>query len=198
MYKIILASKSPRRKEILSSLGLKFEVTDSGFDESSVTEKDPIKLCKLIAENKAKKTAEFLTRQNLADKEFLILAADTLIFNEKDIFGKPKNSEEAEKMLRTFSGTYHTVITAIYIIDFAARKTYENHSLSNVFFKKLSDKEISVYLKTMEWQDAAGGYKIQEKAGLFIEKIEGSHSGIIGLPINLLYCMLKEAGLDIL
>lgn len=218
---VILASTSPRRKELLRSIGVDFIVLSPQFDESSVTENNPINRCVLTAQGKAENAYTmikddssildklvfkssinstdtysdcindlYLTNKNL-NKNFLIIAADTLIYNEENtiptgnfynIFGKPKNENETRKMLASYSGKTHNVITAICGID-KNGILYEKHSISTITFKKLSKQEIDFYIKTDEWKDAAGGYKIQDRAGLFIEKIEGSYTGIVGLPL---------------
>ncbi|UTC67475.1 MULTISPECIES: Maf family protein [unclassified Treponema] len=199
MKELILASASPRRKEILDSLGVLFCVNASNFDESSITEKDPIKKCILTARGKAESLFKVLKQGNDYNPQKLILAADTLVFaenttipNEKIIFGKPKNKKEAEMMLKSHSGSVHFVVSAICLLDCETGRISEKQNISKVFFKPLSDEEISAYLKTEEWNDAAGGYKIQGKASFFIEKIEGSYTGIVGLPVRELYELLSE------
>ena len=187
MKELILASASPRRKEILDSLGVLFSVEISNFDESSITEKDPVKRCILTARGKAESLFKALPQNEDAQK---------LI--EKIIFGKPKNEKEAEMMLKSHSGSLHFVVSAICLLDCKTGQINEKHSVSKVFFKKLSDKEISAYLKTDEWKDAAGAYKIQGKASFFIEKIEGSYTGIVGLPVRELYEILNKTEFRIL
>ena len=203
MKELILASASPRRKEILDSLGVLFCIKRPNFDESSIIEKDPVKKCILTARAKAESLFKTLPQNEVSHK--LILAADTLVFaentalpNENIAFGKPKNEKEAEMMLKSHSGSVHFVVSAICLLDCKTGQINEKHSVSKVFFKPISDKEISAYLKTGEWKDAAGGYKIQGKASFFIEKIEGSYTGIVGLPVRELYEILNENGFRIL
>ncbi|AGT44676.1 Maf family protein [Treponema pedis] len=198
--KLFLASNSPRRKEILKSLNLEFSVSVSDFDESSIIEENPIKRCVLIAKGKAE--AVSLKLKNNGTDAFII-AADTLIYKNngscgKTVFGKPKSLIEAEAMLTSYSGKFHNVITAVYCIDSLCGKEYKRVNISKVFFKKLEPEEITSYLKTNEWRDAAGGYKIQGAASLFIKKIEGSYSGVMGLPICDLYEIFKKAGISVL
>ncbi|UTC75542.1 septum formation protein Maf [Treponema sp. OMZ 792] len=199
MKELILASASPRRKEILDSLGVLFCIKTSNFDESSINETDPVKKCILTARGKAESL--FKTFPQSESPQKLILAADTLIFTEnavapntKIIFGKPKNKTEAEMMLKSHSGRSHFVVSAICLLDCETGLISEKQNISKVFFKPLSDEEISAYIKTKEWKDAAGGYKIQGKASLFIDKIEGSYTGIVGLPVRELYELLSEKG----
>ncbi|UTC63927.1 septum formation protein Maf [Treponema sp. OMZ 788] len=199
MKELILASESPRRKEILDSLGVLFCISPSNFDESSINETDPVKKCILTARGKAESLFKSLPQNDGAEPQKLILAADTLIFTEdttipnaKIIFGKPKNECEAQMMLKSHSGRAHFVVSAICLLDCETGLISEKQNISEVFFKPLSDKEISAYLKTEEWKDAAGGYKIQGKGSFFIDKIEGSYTGIVGLPVRELYELLSE------
>ncbi|UTC78657.1 septum formation protein Maf [Treponema sp. OMZ 799] len=201
MKELILASASPGRKEILDSLGVLFCIKTSNFDESSINEKDPVKKCILTARGKAQSLFKVLQQNEGPGTQKLILAADTLIFTEnavapntKIIFGKPKNEKEAEMMLKSHSGSSHFVVSAICLLDCETGLISEKQNISKVFFKPLSDEEISAYIKTKEWKDAAGGYKIQGKASLFIDKIEGSYTGIVGLPVRELYELLFEKG----
>lgn len=195
MKRIILASNSPRRKEILQSLGVRFSTVASHFDESTVQNPDPVQRCILTARGKA--NALLQTGRSTVKNAFII-AADTLVYKGAVCFGKPQSISEAEAMLLSYSGTYHKVITAVCCVDFSCRKEYEKTNINTVVFKKFSPHEIADYLKTGEWQDAAGGYKIQGKASLFIEKINGSYSGIMGLPVSELYEIFKEAGIPVL
>jgi len=188
---IILASNSPRRKKFLSSFGLEFSVYASNFDETSVTEKEPIERCILTARGKAKTAYHHFSG---TCTENFIIAADTLVFNKTNIFGKPENKDAARNMLISYSGVSHNVVTAVCCID-TDGKLYERHTVSMVFFKTLSDAELDAYIRTDEWKDAAGGYKLQGIASLFIKKIEGSYTGIVGLPMYELYEILTEAGI---
>lgn len=204
MKELILASASPRRKEILGSLGVLFCIKPSNFDESSITEKDPIKKCILTARGKAQDLFKVLQQNDGFDSQKLILAADTLVFtggtafpNKKLIFGKPTNEEEAEMMLKSHSGAVHFAVSAICLLDCETGRITEKHSVSKVFFKKLLDGEISSYIKTGEWKDAVGAYKIQGKASFFIDKIEGSYTGIVGLPIREVYELLTQNGFQL-
>lgn len=187
MLSLILASASPRRKEILKSLGIDFSVVCPSFDEKSVKEKNPINLSRILALKKAECVAK-------SEKVFsaLVLAADTLVFSERNVFGKPASVMEAGKMLTELSGSVHSAVTSICCINTVSKKISERSCVSKVYFKTLAKREIDFYLKTNEWKDAAGAYKIQGAASCFIEKIEGSFSGIMGLPLFELYSVLEE------
>ena len=192
MTHIVLASASPRRKAILKSLHLEFETFISSFDEKSVQIKEAEPLCTETARQKAKTAAIAFTKQNPGKKDVLIIAADTLVFKNSAVFGKPASRDEARQMLLSHSGKTHNVITAMCALHLADCKCYEEKNISRVFFKRLTHEEIERYLQTEEC------YKIQGKASLFIEKIEGSYSGIVGLPIHSLYAILKKADIGVL
>lgn len=187
MLSLFLASSSPRRKEILESAGIGFSVISHSFDESSVLEQDPVKLSRLLALKKAESAV--CGNKMLSG---LILGADTLVFCGDNVYGKPYSVQSAERMLKSHSGNMHCVVSSICCINTVSKEISERTSISRVYFKKLSSEEIRFYLKTNEWHDAAGGYKIQGAASCFIEKIEGSYSGIVGLPLFELYSVLKE------
>ncbi len=185
MSKLVLASTSPRRKEILQSLKLDFSVFKPVFDENSVKEQEPVELCKKIAKGKA------LSACSVFDKA-LIFSADTLVFCGDCIFGKPKTRIEAKEMLLALSGAEHRVVTALCCIDCKTGRIVERQSISRVWFKKMSSAELDFYLDTEEWKGVAGAYRIQERGAFFIKRIEGSYSNIVGLPIDELYEILKN------
>lgn len=189
MLSLVLASTSPRRKDILKSLGINFYEIPPSFNESLVMdiEKDPVKLSAILALKKAESVV--LDKPNLSA---LVLGADTLVFSETSIFGKPASLFDAKQMLEQHSGRMHKVVSSICCINTVTKKISKRSSISKIYFKKLSVKEIGSYLKTDEWRDAAGGYKIQGKASFFIKKIEGSYSAIVGLPVFELYSVLEE------
>ena len=155
-------------------------------------------LIKIAATWQGIRAAETLEKERPDIQDALILAADTLVFKAGTVFGKPETRAEATHMLASYSGNSHTVVTALCALDLKEHTVYEETSESTVYFAPLRPAEIDRYLQTDEWKDAAGGYKIQGKASLFIRKIEGSYSGIMGLPLHSLYAILKKAGLDIL
>ncbi len=188
MKNIILASNSPRRKEILESLKLEFTVKSPNFDENSVKELDSIELCRKIARGKGLSVFNMLETESYGlNSDAIILSADTLVFCEDKIFPKPKSRDDAKSMLKFLSNKKHSVVTAIFCMDITTKKIIEKQAVSFVYFKDMSSKELDFYLDSNEWQGVAGAYKIQERAAFFIKKIEGSHSNIVGLPIHELY-----------
>ena len=190
MEPIILASKSPQRQDILRRLNIPFVCIPSDTDETFDPSLSPEKAVEQIALRKA----EAVLRSPLKINTPWIIAADTLIFSHGTPMGKPADVEQARSMLQSYSGAPHKVITAICCYDEKLHRLSTRISSSNVCFKALSDAEIEWYLSTGEWQGAAGAYRIQGIAACFITKIEGSYSGIVGLPISELYDILKEHG----
>ncbi|MGP1432219.1 MAG: Maf family protein [Treponema sp.] len=190
MEPIILASKSPQRQDILRRLNIPFICIPAETDEFFDTDLSP----EQAVENIALRKAEAVLRSPLKINTPWIIAADTLIFSQGQPMGKPTDAEHARAMLRSYSGTSHRVITAICCYDEKLRHISTRTNSSEVFFKTLSDPEIEWFLSTGEWQGAAGGYRIQGTAACFITKINGSYSGIVGLPIYELYDILTEHG----
>ena len=187
MVKIILASSSPRRAEILRKLGIKFEVREPIY-EPKLLEGTPEEMVKFAALEKARQVAGFYT-------EGIVIAADTIVVVDGEILGKPRNKEEAKKFLRKLSGKVHKVYTGIAVIDVASGKEVVDVSISEVKFKELSEEEIEFYVKTGEPLDKAGAYAIQGIGAIFVEWIKGDFYGIVGLPINKLYNFLQKLGL---
>ena len=183
---IILASGSPRRRELLSAMDIPFTVdTGNTFDESWSSDTPHEKVPELMAEGKS-----FGFHRELADNEILV-TSDTMVLCGTEILGKPKDRDDAIRMLKLLSGRGHQVITAVTLRDREKKKTFS--VTSNVFFKELSDSEITYYLDTYKPYDKAGAYGIQEWIGYIgIEKIEGSFFNIMGLPVHLLYSLLLE------
>lgn len=191
MNKLILASNSPRRKEILSNMNIPFEVFVSNCDESYPSSIEKAKIPMFLSQKKAESVYNSLP---LDKKNIPILAADTMIlFNDK-LYGKPKDKNEAFNFLKEFQGNIHDVITGVTL--FYDGKYFSELSCTHIHFKKMSDSEIEWNLSKNEWQDAAGAYKIQGITACFIEKIDGSYSNVVGLPISTVYDMLKKQGFD--
>jgi septum formation protein len=182
--KVILASQSPRRIEMLHSIGLEFEIYPARVDENPLSYRDEIEYARLIARSKAGWVHE---RRPDAD---LIIAADTIVVKDGKIFGKPRDQAEARAMLQTLSGTTHQVITGICLRS----RTQEivDHEITEVFFAQLFREEIEIYLASGEPFDKAGGYGIQGFASPFIERVEGCYFNVVGFPIARFYRRLKE------
>ncbi|MBT5016494.1 septum formation inhibitor Maf [Candidatus Peregrinibacteria bacterium] len=186
MNRLILASKSPRRKEILEKLGLEFEIIPSGYKENLQAKKDPVELAKFLSLNKAKDVA------NKIKGNAIIIAADTFIVLEGKFLGKPKDDQDAKKMLNFLSGKTHEVITGIALIDTSTNQKITDVSITKVTFKSLSSKEIQTYINTGEPLGKAGAYAIQEKGAVFVSNINGDFFTVMGLPLHLLAEHLKN------
>ncbi|MBQ8409749.1 MAG: septum formation protein Maf [Clostridia bacterium] len=189
--RVILASKSPRRKEILETLGVKFEIRVADADESSDV-KDPELLVQALAQKKGRAVLEGLEDKN----DCLLIACDTLVYAEGEFLGKPKDVADATRMMRMLSGKAHIVVSGLYLY-YDGREVGAS-AVTKVCFDQLSDSEIEDYVNTSEPYDKAGGYAVQGLAGKFVKGIEGDYFNVVGLPVNLLYRTLKEQfGLDI-
>lgn len=190
LRKIILASKSVDRTELLNRSGIPFEVLVSDIDEDKFKKRisDPILLVKELAKAKLLYVKDELLKKNL---QALIIAADTVVELNGVTIGKAKNSEEAFKIIKNLMGKAHNLITGIAISDTDDPKIIIDHDITSVEFLTLSDAEIGNYVKTNEWKGRAGAYSINDKASLFISKINGSSSNVIGLPMHKIYEILK-------
>jgi septum formation protein len=188
---IILASASPRRKELLQRIGLKFKVDPSNYEENISSELEPHELAKSLSLEKAKLVAE-------KHMNALVIAADTFIVFEGKILGKPRTETEAKEMLEIISGRQHSVITGFTIIDAASNKALSKAVETKVYIRKLSSNEIDAYVESKEPLDKAGAYAIQGLGSVIVEKIEGDYFNVIGLPLSALAETLKEFGVHIL
>jgi len=177
--KIILATNSPRRKELLTQLGIPFEVKAKEIDESYPKSFRPEAVAVYIAEKKANSFLEIL-----ADE--LLIAADTIVSIEDEIFGKPKDTNEAIMMLRKLSGKPHEVITGVALLY--QQKIYSFYEKTTVYFKELTTEEIEYYIQEYKPFDKAGAYGIQEWIGMVaIDRIVGSYFNVVGLPVHRVY-----------
>jgi septum formation protein len=197
MERIVLASISPRRRELLRDLGIDFTAIDPVTDE---TIRDYLPLRERVvalAVDKARAVADRLRAEGriLGDSR-LVLGADTLVCidSEARILGKPRDRDEARLMIRSLAGKEHNVHTGIALIDVDTDRCLSARSDSTVRFAPMVESEIEAYVDSGEWQGAAGGYRIQGRAAYHIDTIEGSWSGIVGLPIRELYGILRAAG----
>ena len=181
---IILASGSPRRKEILENTNLKFSVITSDIDERIFENEEPIQLVLRLAFEKCMSVAQ----NNPSD---LVIGADTIVVLDNEILGKPKNEEEAFDMLSKLSNREHQVITGMSIVNLEKEKKIVDYAISNVKFKKLTDQDIKDYINTKECLDKAGSYGIQGYGALLVEEIKGDYFNIVGLPISKLSDILK-------
>lgn len=191
MKKIILASSSPRRKDLLNQIGLSFEIDPSNYSEDMSLEMEPLELAKYLSLGKAKDVAQ-------RHKDSIVIGADTFCTLNGELLGKPGTAENSKKMLQKLSGNAHSVITGFTIIDTETNKQISKAVETKVYFKNLSEKEIDAYVATGEPLDKGGGYAIQGLASLFVKKIEGDYFNIVGLPILPLAEQLKFFGVNII
>ncbi len=190
MDKLILASASPRRKEILEKFGVPFSIKTASYKEIFTNEKPEIQVLEL---SKGKINA--LIESEPDYKSSLILGADTCIDLDGSIIGKPETKKKAKQFLRSFSGRSHRVITGLTLYNGKSSTYIQNKSITVVNFAELTEKEINWYLNTNEWEGAAGGYRIQDLGYLLISSISGSWYNVMGLPIRLFYGMVASQGI---
>lgn len=184
-YEIVLASNSPRRKELLQRMGVNFKVrTLFGIDESYPDSLRGEDIVCYISRNKAK-----AYQSSMAPNELLI-TADTVVYVDGEVMGKPKNAEQAKEMLHKLSGKTHQVITGVTIVT--AKRTENFGVTSQVKFTNITDEEINFYVDNYLPFDKAGAYGIQEWIGIVaVEEIKGSYFNVVGLPVQRLYQKLK-------
>ena len=187
--KIILASASPRRREIMAQAGYQFEVQVSQKEERYISTQ-PDEIVKELALLKAKDIAV----QN-GEKDFIVIGADTVVAHKGKILGKPQSKEDAFEMIRDFQGDKHQVYTGVAILhyDREGKETVINHAVrTDVYVNPMTDEEIRTYIEKDHVMDKAGSYGIQSGFAVHIEKIEGDYFNVVGLPISYIYKVLKE------
>jgi septum formation protein len=191
MTKIILASKSIDRKEILRRCKVSFGTLTTDIDEEPYKTKikDGFKLVKELAKQKVLKAKEELIAK---EKKAIIIAADTIVMLQGQIIGKAKNNNQAFQILKSLQAETHDLITGVAITHTFFPKLIIDCDSTLVEFSPLSDDEIREYLKTNEWKGRAGAYSIMDKASFFIKSIKGSPSNVMGLPVHKLYQILKK------
>jgi septum formation protein len=188
--RIILASSSPRRKGLLQQIGIDFEVMPSKYEEDMTMKLPPHKLCMVLAKGKAMDVAQRV-------KKGIVIGVDTFVTLGKKKLGKPKSMKDAKKSLRMLSGKVQKIYSGVAIIDAATGKELIDYEVTKVHFRKISNKEIDAYIKTGESEGKAGSYAIQGLGVVFISKIEGCYTNVIGMPLFKLTHMLKKFGIDI-
>ena len=186
---IILASKSPRRKQLLSMMGLEFTVQTADIDETMDPSQTPAHEVAAVSARKAEKIAA----QHPQD---VIVSADTIVVIDGKILGKPKDEQDAARMLRLLSGGTHTVYTGLTV--HANGKENTQVVSTGVTFRALSDAEIAAYIETKEPMDKAGAYGIQGYGSMFVSHLDGDYFCVMGLPVCTLAGMLRDAGVRIL
>ena len=190
---LLLASSSPRRAEILRAVGWPFRAFAVNIDESLKPSEQPVPYVLRLAREKD----EAATQQQQSSSR-LVLGADTIVVADGNMLGKPRDAEDARRMLRLLSGRWHEVLTGVALLR--AREHTERsataHETTRVRFSRLSDEEIDWYVATGEPMDKAGAYAIQGRAALFIEAIDGDFWNVVGLPVRLVYKLVREMQRD--
>jgi len=188
----ILASQSPRRRELLNQIGLDFRVHASPADETTDAPLSPPEMARTFATQKAQLVAA-------EHPSALVLAADTVVIHDGDLLEKPSSPAHARRMLRRLSGTTHDVYTGVALHHRTSDRAVATGRTTHVTFAPLSDEEIQAYVETKSPMDKAGGYGIQDHTGpLFVERIEGDYYNVVGLPLRHLYDTLQAHFPDLL
>jgi len=200
--KIILASASPRRKELLEQIGVSFDIYSADIDETPYKEEKPNDYVQRMAKSKAYETRAQLQllKRPYVEKRVIILASDTCVVLDNCIFGKPETKSEFVGMMEQLSNRQHEVMTSVHTLELTSsgiNSEVEFTVITKVKFKPLSLREINEYWLTGEPKDKAGGYGIQGKGAVFIESIKGSYSSVVGLPIKETAEVLVKYGVDI-
>ncbi len=190
MRRIILASKSKARKKLLKQIGLRFQVAASNAKESRLLKG---KCSDLVIKNALKKAEDIAKRFDSG----IIIAADTVVLVGKKIIGKPKNTQDAFKILKVLSQKPQWVYTGLTVLDIDNKKVFTAYEKTKIYMCYLSDAQIKNYFKKVSPLDKAGAFDIQGLGGIFIDRIEGCFYNVVGLPIAKLARMLKKAGVDI-
>ncbi|PWK06261.1 Maf family protein [Tumebacillus permanentifrigoris] len=189
---LILASGSPRRKELLGSLGLTFDILVSEADESFAPGQPPVEIVQELAYRKASAVANTLNAG-------LVLGADTIVVCDDVILGKPEDEGDAKRILRLLSGRSHTVYTGIALVEAGGEhRVVRDVRGTTVVMKALTDEQIDAYVATGEPMDKAGAYGIQGKASQFITRIDGDYFNVVGLPVSLVADHLATFGCNVL
>ena len=189
MTRIILASESPRRRQLLETMGIDFSCLKPQITEELITGESALQTAERLAQQKALSISD-------AGEDCLIIAADTIVTCAGNILGKPGSAEEACKMLSLLSGRSHQVITAVCVKK--GLDTQVQSEITKVFFRTLNRKEILGYIATGEPFDKAGGYGIQGIGSVLVDRIEGCYFNVVGLPLSRLYKMLQKQNIEVL
>jgi septum formation protein len=200
--RLILASMSPRRKELLEKLGLVFECVPSHIDESFEADWVPEEVVLYLAEQKGLAVKSLIGEND--DQDLAILSADTIVVLDEEILNKPGDDQEARSMLKKLSGRNHDVFTGVTLLFYQAgnsasiSKAFRTVEQTTVTMRKISDQEIEAYVQTGEPSDKAGAYAIQGIASAFVARIEGCFSNVVGLPVPVTVQMLRSVGIKVL
>lgn len=186
--KLVLASASPRRRELLAQAGFAFDVITADIPELRKPGEDPIRFVTRLAREKAEAVAE----RHSIPPDMIVIGADTIVLVDDEILGKPEDAVDAARMLRLLSGRTHQVITGVCLLKGSQRQRAAE--VTFVRFNTLSDREIEEYIATGEPMDKAGAYAIQGRAGRWVPRIQGCYFNVVGLPLALVSSMIEAMG----
>lgn len=204
--RIVLASASPRRRELLAQIGIEADVVPARIDEAAIRHDDPVSLAIELARAKAAAVLDRLTREDLAGRP--LLAADTVVAVAGEILEKPADRAEARRMLELLSGRTHLVVTGVAVASariavasapadqIGLPAIHARSCETHVTFATLSGSQIDAYLDADEWHDVAGGYRVQGLAARYVTHLSGSYSNVVGLPLHLVYAILTGTRTD--
>lgn len=193
--RIILASTSPRRQELIASLRIPFEIMPSEADEDTPQGWSPERIVESLALRKAEAVLRKLTDD---PEDGIIVGSDTIVVVDDHVLGKPEDHADAARMLSMLQGRAHFVYTGVACIDLRSGRNQVSHRVTTVKMKSLSNDAIAAYVKSGEPADKAGSYAIQGLGATIVEGIEGDYFNVVGLPLSLLSDMLSEMGMDVL
>ena len=188
MKRLILASASPRRRELLANAGFAFEVAPAEVDESYTAGEDPAAFVERLALAKAAQVAQRFA----AKDDVVVLGADTVVVADGEVLGKPASADDARAMLRKLSGIIHRVITGVALAAPGTSRRAGGHEVTRVYFRPLTEEEIAAYVATGEPLDKAGAYAAQGQASRFVTRVEGCYFNVVGLPVALVDRLLRE------
>jgi len=191
MKKLILATASPRRIEMLNDLGIKFKAVKSSFNEP---ERKKSQRPSEYVESNAKGKAEAVAAKF---KNAIVVGSDTVVVYKNRVLGKPKNRKEASEYIHMLNGRTHSVYTGISLIDIKSMKKVSSHEKTLVTFRSLTELEIALYLKSIDPMDKAGAYAIQGSGALIVEKIKGCYYNVVGFPVSKLEKMLLDLDISL-
>lgn len=192
---LVLASSSPRRQELLATLGISFRIQASSVEESVPATLSPADIVETLALRKAQAVANSLIDDR---SESIVIGSDTIVVLHGEVLGKPRDKDDAVRMLSALQGTTHEVFSGIAIIDSANGQKIVNHRCTKVTMKQLSLEQIERYIATGEPDDKAGAYAIQGIGATIVEGIEGDYFNVVGLSLSLLSDMLRDMGVEVL
>lgn len=192
-YTVVLASASPRRRDLLNEIGIDPVIIPADIDETPRLNESPIAFAERMAEEKAYPIAQRVLENGDVARPFAVIAADTVVDLDGQIFGKPVDDDDARRMLRALSGRTHRVHTAVVVVA-GTGEAFHNVVTSLVTFVPVTDELLEWYIATGEPHDKAGAYAVQGQGGVLVDKVQGSMSNVVGLPLTETLQLLERAG----